>query len=408
MGLFGSLLLWALFGQLDIIAVAGGRLVPKTYIQIVQPAKAGVVKAILVTEGERVQAGQVLMRMDAQDTKVDLDLLTQEVIASSLQRRRIEAELTGHPLLRKTSDPPALLAEAQAQYRDHRLSYLDHIAVAQQAYEKARRDDQAGRQILVKLQELTPLAKEQATAYAAMGRGGYVPRMKVLDKERDYLDDAQNLRAQRQTVASLQAAVAQAAAAVAEVRAHYRAHLQNERLVVDGQERKRKGRLAKLRHRMHALALRAPQSGIVMTLATHSLGTVVAPGTVLVTIVPDHEPLMAEVRVKNRDVGFVYPGQHVRVKIAAYPFEKYGTVDGVITYLGPDASRRHPHGAQPASAARTFKALVSLKDTVLRAQGHVYQLKPGMQVTADLHEGHRTVMAYLLSPIATTLRNSGR
>ena len=406
-GLVGGLLVWAIFGELNIIAVAGGRLVPKTYIQIVQPAQAGVVKAILVTEGEKVAAGQVLMRMDAKDAKVDRTLLEREIAVASLQRRRIRAELTGRPLRREPSDPPALFAQAQAQYQANRLSYDDHVAVAREAYLKVERNEQAAHEVLIKLKDITPFAKEEAQDYASLGRGGYVPRVKVLDKERVYLTDAQNLRAQRQTVASLHAAVAQAAAHMAEIRARYRAHLRTEGIATDERRRRLKAKFAKLEHKMGRLALRAPEAGIVMNLATHSLGTVAAPGTVLVTIVPDHVPLLAQVRVKNRDMGFVHVGQHVRVKVAAYPFEKYGTVGGVITYLGADASRRR-HRSAPPHAPPTFKALVALRHQVLRAQGKVYKLVPGMQVVADLHEGHRTVMDYLLSPVITTLRNSGR
>jgi HlyD family secretion protein len=406
-GLCGALLVWAVFGELNIIAVAGGRLVPKSYIQIVQPAQAGVVKAILVTEGEKVAAGQVLMRMDAQDAKVDRTLLEREVAVAFLQRRRIRAELAGRSLRRKPSDPRSLFAQAQAQYAADRLSYHDRLNEAGQAYLKAERNARAAQQILIKLKEITPIARREARDFASLGRGGYVPRIKVLDKERIYLTDAQNLQAQHQTVAGLQAAVAQAAANMAEIRAHYRAHLRTEGIAADERWRRLKAKLAKLRHKMGRLALRAPEAGTVMTLATHSLGTVVTPGTVLVTIVPDHVPLLAQVRVKNRDMGFVYVGQHVRVKVSAYPFEKYGTVDGVITYLGADASRRRHRGA-PRHAAPTFKALVALRHQVLRAQGKIYKLVPGMQVIADLHEGHRTVMNYLLSPVVTTLRNSGR
>lgn len=407
-GLFAALLIWSLVGRIDIIAVAGGRLIPQSYVQIVQPAKAGVVQSILVTEGARVAKGQILMRLNAKDLAVDRHVLAQEVAAASLQRRRIQAELDDKPLRRHATDPGSLFDAAKAQYEAERAAYEARLDMAQAAYSRARRAAAAGKQTLRKLSELTPLAKTEATAYAALGDGGYVSRMQVLSKERAYLEDAQDLRAERQTVASLEAGVREAAARLTSTRARYRARLETERLAADARYRRLAGRLSKLRHRMRELSLRAPEAGTVMTLATHSLGTVVAPGTVLVTIVPDHEPLLARVNIKNRDVGFVHPGQSVRVKVAAYPFEKYGAVKGVVTYVSADASRPTRSRPMRGVSGRTYKALVALQQQTLIAQGKRYPLVPGMQVVADLHEGRRTVMGYLLSPIATTLRNSGR
>lgn len=411
--LFGSLLLWSVFGKLDIIAQAPGHLVPKTDIQIVQPAAPGVVQQILVTEGQRVAAGQVLMRMDAADARLKQKTLATELTVTGLERRRLRAELGGAPLVRRPGDPGPLFRQALAQYHADRRAYEDRLASARDAYLRARRDDDAGRQVLVKLEEITPLARAQAKAYAAMGRQGYVPRLTVLAKERDYLDEAQSLRAERETVASLNAAVAQAAQEVAGIRATERAHLQQARAAADRDYRKLALAVATQTHRMARLNLRAPQAGIIKDLATHSLGTVVSPGTVLVTLVPDHEPLVAEVRVRNRDIAFVTPGQRVHLKIAAYPFERYGTVSGVVTEIGPDASARGRSGDsgpardRRAQAPATYRVLVTLRHQALTAGGRTYRLVPGMQVVAGIHEGRRTVMDYLLSPVAKTLRDSG-
>ncbi|MHB8252295.1 MAG: HlyD family type I secretion periplasmic adaptor subunit [Acidiferrobacter sp.] len=410
-GLVGGLLVWSVVGRLSIIARAPGRLVPQTYVQIVQPAKAGIVQAILVHEGETVGAGQVLMRMDAHDAQVEEQVLQTEFALRSLQRRRIAAELTGHPLIAHPTDPPALLAEARAQYRNDREAYHDHLAMAYAALTKARRDAAAGEDVLAKRVAVTPLIKAQATAYASMGRGGYVPRMLVLQKQRAYLAAAQDLRAQRQTVASLKAAVRLAKQEVSEVRAKSRDRLRKAWVAVESRYHTVKAALVKQTHRVHLLALRAPQAGVVMDLATHTVGTVVAPGTVLVTLVPTHEPLMAQVRIKNADVGFVHEGQAVHVQVAAYPFQKYGLLSGKITYLSADATRAAPgrpgaaHGRQ--ASVSTFKAIVTLKQQLLSAHGEHLLLVPGMQVVAEIHEGHRSVIDYLLSPVAKALHDSG-
>src|SRR5258708_16605063 len=105
------LLLWAALGHLDIVASADGKLVPQTYLKLVQPADAGIVKEILVHEGERVTAGQVLLRLDAQDAEADAARLGTDLALRSLQLRRIDAELTGRRLQREKGDPPDLFRQ---------------------------------------------------------------------------------------------------------------------------------------------------------------------------------------------------------------------------------------------------------------------------------------------------------
>jgi hemolysin D len=146
------------------------------------------------------------------------------------------------------------------------------------------------------------------------------------------------------------------------------------------------------------------------------VGTVVSPGTVLLLLVPDHEPLIAEVMVKNEDVGFTYPQQKVKLKLSAYPFQQYGMLDGQVMTIGADAS---DGGAQTQSgkdssaknnqpATQIYKALISLDTQQLSAHGKEFKLVPGMQVMAEINEGQRSVMQYLLSPLQKTVQESGR
>lgn len=412
--LFTLLLLWATFGKLDIIASAEGRLVPQTYVKIVQPADAGIVQEILVKEGEAVRAGQILMRMDTQVARADQKTVETEMALRALQLRRIDAELAGQPLTRQPDDPDDLFRQIEAQYRDHRQSYQDALGQAQEALKKAQRDYEAGKEVLGKLKEVTPILKAQADAYADLGKDGYAPQVTVRDKEREYVEKARDLRAQQETVASLAAAVAQASRQAAQVASKYRSDLQNERVEAEGQYRKLQQEAVKQAHKTGLLELKAPQAGIVKDLATHTMGTVVSPGTVVLSLVPEHEPLVAEVMVKNDDVGFVYPQQPVKVKLMAYPFEKYGMLEGEVIHIGPDASDSANAGApkdagkEAAPSQLTYKALVALKSQSLEAQGEAFKLVPGMQVIAEIHQGRRTVLEYLLSPVRKTLHDSGR
>jgi HlyD family secretion protein len=411
-------LTWAAFGHLDIVASAEGRLVPRSYVKLVQPADAGIVKEILVREGERVSAGQVLLRMDAQDAQADTAKLSSDLALRSLQLRRIEAELTGKPLSHQTDDPADLYRQVQSQYRERRQTYLDALAQAQEQLHKAQRDYESGQAVLAKLRETNPILKEQAQAYAGLGGEGYVPKVTVNEKQRAYIENEQDLKAQEATVRGLLAAMNAADEQVRQSISEYHSDLQNERVEAQGDYRKLQQDLAKQTHRSSLLELRAPQAGIVKDLATHTIGTVVSTGTVLLTLVPEHEPLVAEVVVRNDDVGFIHPNQKVKLKLAAYPFQKYGLLDGEVQQVWPDASESGlPETATAgaaerpppsASSAGGFKALVSLDRQSLTAGGESLALVAGMQVIAEVREGRRTVLEYLVSPLQGTLHDSGR
>ena len=144
--LLAFLLVWALVGRLDIVAVADGKLVPASYLKIVQPSESGIVKEILVREGESVSAGQVLMRMDALITEADLAGLTAEHARRQLQLVRIDAELTAQPFVAPQDALPALAAEAAAQYRANREALYAALAEENSRLVKARGELAAARQ----------------------------------------------------------------------------------------------------------------------------------------------------------------------------------------------------------------------------------------------------------------------
>ncbi len=413
--LIAGLLLWARFGQLDIIANADGRLVPQTYVKIVQPADSGIVEQILVREGERVAAGQVLLRMDPKDADADTSALKVQLALRSLELGRIDAELGGRPLRRGPTDPADLFAQVLAQERADRAEYLDSLAQAHDQLRRAQNEYSSGAAVLTKLEQTNPILKSQAEAYADLGKRGYAPEVLVGDKERAYLENARDLQAQRATVAGFAAAQAQAAEEVWEVTAKYRSDLENQRVEAQGTYEKTRSDWIKQQHRLALLELRAPVAGVVKNLATHTVGTVVSSGTMLLSLVPDRVPLVAEVMIRNSDIGFAHEGQKVKVKLAAYPFEDFGMLTGKVLQISPDAadpseasSKETPAGQAAApQQAPAFKALVSLDSQVLSAHGETLALAAGMEVVAQIYEGRQTVLDYLLSPIRKTLAESG-
>jgi hemolysin D len=412
--LVAILIAWATFGQLDIVATAEGKLIPRSFLKIVQPAENGIMKELLVREGELVRAGQVLMRMDTRLSDADTRALQAELALRRLQLRRIDAEFNDRPFLPQIDDPLEIFAKALDQYRANRQAYLDSLGQERAALSRAQHELNGADETLRKLRYTLPYYQKQKDTFDQLGREGFASALLVEDKRREFNEKDQDLKAQRFAVESLEAATEQSEKKIAQITSAYRQQLQTERLQAASQVEKLAAEWDKQVHRNGLLELKAQQAGIVKDIASHTAGTVVSPGTILLTLVPLDEPLIAEVQVKNQDSGFIYATQAAKVKVVSYPFQKYGMVEGEVTHFSADASDTvgaRPEELNPESrlaVSSYYKAHIRLKEQALRARGETLKLLPGMQVVAEIHLGHRSVMEYLLSPVQKAVNEAGR
>ena len=411
--LIGGLVLWSLLGRLDIVAVAEGKLIPLSYVKIVQPAEAGIVKDILVREGGQVKAGQVLMKMDAVLTEADANTLQADFWRKRLALQRIDAEIADTPFRGDAEAPPELAKEIKAQYRANRAALEAAVAEERSRLLKARQDLAAAEQVRTKLADTLPHYRDQEKAFEKLAKDGFAGPLMASDKRRERIEKEQELKTQEYVIESARASMAQSEKTLAQIKSDYRRQLYAERNEVANALDRLAQEITKQAHRRDLLELKAPQDGVVKDLATHTVGTVVQPGTVLLTLVPKNETLQAEVWVSNEDIGFVRHGLPVKLKFAAYPFQKYGMIEGTVIYVGADASDGASSAAdkgkdQKAAPQLTYKALVRLGAQSLEIEGEKLRLSPGMQVIAEIHQGRRTVMEYLLSPVQKAFHEAGR
>ncbi|MDP3483565.1 MAG: HlyD family type I secretion periplasmic adaptor subunit [Sulfuricella sp.] len=412
--LLAALLVWAIVGKLDIVAVAEGKLVPQSYLKIVQPSESGIVKEILVKEGEEVKAGQVLMRMDTLITDADAKSLGDEYQRKRLTLRRIDAELGNRPFRTEAGDPPPLAREVEAQYRANRAALEAALAEERSRLVKAKHDLSSAEQVKVKLTEVLPHYRNQDKAFEKLARDGFSGTIMASDKKRERIEKEQELKTQEFLIESTRASIQQSEKKLAQIDSDYRRQLYVERNESQGTADKLSQEIAKQTHKQELLELKASQAAIVKDLATHTVGTVVQPGTVLLTLVPKEETLRAEVWISNEDIGFIRKGQSVKLKLAAFPFQKYGMVEGTVEHVSADAADNNTSNnpAQSDKNAKTpplvYKALVALKAMRLEMDGERFPLGAGMQASAEILLGRRTVMEYLLSPVRKAFHEAGR
>jgi HlyD family secretion protein len=428
-----GLLLWAALAKVDIVATAEGRLVPSSLVKVVQPAEGGVVSDLLVKEGDTVGQGQLLVRLDARATQAEWQGAEQELWAQLLGLASVEATLEGKLLPTSaallgaaerqlavltlgqadTSKPEwrlALARQAHAQMQARHAAQAQAVLLETVAGARAQAELAAAGQVQQKLKRTLPHYQQSAEAYRSLVVEGFVGELAAQDKAREALERESDLKAQEATVSSLQAAVAQSASRQASLRADYRAKLENERAERQAAVGRGAPVLQKARLRGEMLELRAPQAGVVKDLAVHSPGAVLQAGSILLTLVPQGETLVAEVSLRNEDVGFVFTGQVARLKVAAFPFQKYGLWEATVTRVAADATTPQTQPLSGESAAQpSYRAIVTPSAAALAFDPHSgLLLQAGMRVTAEIHQGERSVLEYLLSPVRQVAQEAGR
>ena len=386
---------WASLGELDVVASAEGRVVPVVRTKRVQPFESGFVRAIRVADGQHVRAGDVLIELDPTLRDADVERLANNLLRARADVARLAA-LREWPRAVPFVAPEGLdegssaahLGLLQAEIAEHEalLAGLEHeihrlgaqVRAVGAALERQRR--------------VLPLVAERAAARRALADAGWGSRLAWLELEQQRVEreqDLAELRARLEQTRAEQAAARERRARVeAEFRrsVHARA-IEAERIVVSlAQE------LAKAERHARFQTLTAPIDGTVQQLAVHTIGGVVAAGETLLLVVPENDGLEIECRILNRDVGFVVAGQAAQIKLEAFPYTIYGTVDGVVRDVGRDAS-------EDPALGLVFPTLVRLARADLVVDGRRVPLAAGMRATVEIVTDRRRAIEYLLSPL---------
>jgi hemolysin D len=428
--LFVLALLWACIGQVDIVAVASGRIVVSNGTKLIQPLEASVVKAIKVEDGDKVKAGQVLIELDPTTAQADNSRVTQERAGALSEAWRTEAliKAMGKGAGGKT---PALptdatksdsgLASVELAMAKSQLEAEWQDTMAQQAKLDAditskKTELETVREQIAKITATLPLLKKRESDYAPLADQGLVSRHDGEDRTRARIEmeqDLATLRARREeTKAAISLAEQTRSAWHANTlktlnERHAKADLQARQLVAEGSKAIQRERLTNLK---------APVDGTVQQLVVHTTGGVVTPAQVLMVIVPDQGEVTADVTLENKDVGFVNLGQTAEIKLETFPYTRYGTIPAKVTTITADAVMQEPNKAQqdkegeklPPSGGAVFPATLTLSQNTINVDGKPIRLMPGMNLTAEIKTGKRRVIEYLLSPVQTYAKESLR
>lgn len=395
-------LLWAIFGRIDVVATAVGKIIPNDRTKVIQSMEMAVVKAIHVRDGQSVRQGKVLIELDATTAAADTERLRNEVVSARLEALRAQSMLSalgtgkaprladevstvaGVVKARLNAEQGLLLGQYQ-EYQARQLQLKSELA-RHQAELKTTLEQ------VFKLEQTAPIARKRAEDYQKLVKENFISQHGYLEREQARIEQEQDLALSRAKLKEIRAAQfevqRQQATLAAETRRLFldQLNLATQKAVSLEQE------LVKAEQRGRLMRLTAPVTGTVQQLAVNTVGGVVTPAQPLMVIVPHDNVLEVEAMLPNKDIGFVHPGQVAEVKVETFPFTKYGTLHGTVTQVSSDA-------IQDEKLGLIYSTRVKLARDTLKVENNTVRLTPGMAVTVEVKTGTRRVIEYFLSPL---------
>ena len=396
--------LWLVFGKVDIVASASGKLIPADNVKLVQPAEAGIVRAIYVRDGQHVRKGQPLIALDPTVAGAETEQSRKALETAELDAARARAVLSaldGHRLaFVPPAGTPTETAATQRQLAQAELAGIDASMAGMGADTRTAAAARGEARIqAAKLSETLPLLDEQIAANEALLAKGYVSKLKVIEMRRQRLAAARDRDIALQTVRKADAQLASAGTGGARTHAEARAKVLADLAKAESDASLRREELVKAKQRSGLQQLLSPADGVVTGLSAHTVGGVVEGAKPIMIVVPNGSAIVLEASLPNRERGFVRVGQPVAVKLEAYPFTRFGTLPGVVESVGSDA-------VETEKAGLVYPIRVQL----LASKPTIDAIRPsvGMAATADIRTGRRNILSFLVSPIDEARKSAGR
>lgn len=388
-----ALITWAALAKVDEVTKGEGKVVPSKQLQVIQALDGGVVSEILVREGDVVEAGQTLLKIDETRATSGVRESGAQTFSLKVKLARLRALAEGTSFAPpETSSPEeeAVVSEEQQLYDDRRSQLLATISINEQQLAQRRQElsemrarrESAARSLDLSQQELNKTRPLLAT--------GAVSEVEVLRLEREVSRSRGDMEQAAAQSSRVMAAISEATRKIQETELVFRNEARKELSETLGRLNAMNEGAVALADKVDKANVKSPVKGRVQRLLANTVGGVVQPGRDIVEIVPLDDTLVLEARVNPKDIAFIHPGQAATVKFTAYDFAIYGGFEGTVDNISPDTVTDE-RGQQTYYVVRvvTKRTNVSAKQPII----------PGMTAEVDILTGKKTVLSYLLKPV---------
>ena len=389
------LIVWASLAKVDEVTKGEAKVIPSKQLQVIQSLDGGVVSEILVKEGQVVEAGQLLLKID--ETRATSGVRESAAQAFSLRARlaRLKALAEGRafaPPTPRDGDPEeARIVDEERQLYDSRRNELGAlVGISEQQLAQRRQEQAEARARRDSASRSMELAQQELNKTRPLLASGAVSEVDVLRLDREVSRARGEMEQANAQIARTGAGMAEATRKIQETDLAFRNEARKELSEVLGKLNALNEGAVALADKVDKSQVKSPVRGRVQRLLANTVGGVLSPGKDIVEIVPLDDALVLEAKVQPRDIAFIHPGQAATVKFTAYDFAIYGGLEAVVENISPDTvTDERGQNTFYVVRVRTKQANFSDKMPII----------PGMTAEVDVLTGKKTVMGYLLKPV---------
>jgi len=393
-------LIWASFAKIEQATRGDGKVIPSTEIQKIQHQEGGIVDAFMVKEGDKVQIGQVLMRLRDVGAAADLGASTQKFGGLQAKIARLQAEAEGmtspnfpEGLIKSV---PESVQEELNTFRANKLKLDSETSVLRSQLNQRQEEVNEIQTKISDTNRVIELAQQETDMIQPLVEKGSAPKRDLLQLQQQMAQHTTDLNGLRAALPRARSAIAEAQARLSDATTQMKASAQAELAQTQIEMQTIGQTLGALKDKKSRTDIRSPVDGIVKDLKINTVGGVVKPGDEVVEIVPSDDQLLVEARIRPSDIAFIYPGQKATVKLTAYDFAIYGGLPAEVVDISADTITNE-------KGESFYRVKVRTKMTSLKHNGQELPIIPGMVATVDILTGERTIMEYMLKPLIKTI-----
>ena len=388
---------WAAIATVEEVTRGEGRVIPTSKPQVVQSLEGGIVKEILVRVGSVVHKDQPLLRIDDTGFASSLGEVEAKQYALRAQIARLEAEVKNASTITFPEDliavAPAAVKSEQALFEIGQKNRANQLGVLEERKTQREQELSELRDTESRAKQSLDLAQQELNLNAPLARQGIVPRADYLRLQREVNELKGELENAQTRIPAAEAAVRESLKLLDDAGLTFQREAQTALTERQSELAVIQETLRAATDRVSRTEIRSPADGIVNTMNITTIGGVVRPGEDILEITPMDDTLLVEARVKPSDIAFIGPGQRAVVKLTAYDFSIYGSLEGTVERIGADAL------VDPKTGESYYTITVRTQESALKRGDEVLPIIPGMVATVDVITGKKSVLAYLFKPI---------
>ncbi|BDM20369.1 MULTISPECIES: HlyD family type I secretion periplasmic adaptor subunit [Pseudomonas] len=393
---FLFLIVWASFAPIDEVTRGEGKAIPSSKVQKVQNLEGGIVAEIFAKEGEVVEVGQPLLRLDETRFISNKGETEAERVAMALRVERLSAEVDDTPLkiddkLREAA--PSQAASEESLYASRRQQLNDEVnGLQQQLVQKQQELREFNSKHAQYANSLQLLRQEIGMSEPLVAKGA-ISQVEILRLRRSEVETRGELDATELAIPRAEAAVKEVQSKIEETRGKFRSDALTQLNEARTDLNKATATTKALDDRVNRTLVTSPVRGIVKQLLVNTIGGVIQPGSDIIEIVPLDDSLVIEAKILPKDIAFLHPGQEAMVKFTAYDYTIYGGLEAKLEQIGADTI------TDEDKKTTYYPIRLRTGKSHLGSDAKPLQIIPGMVATVDIKTGKKTIMSYLLKPI---------